>query len=373
MPTGTTADQSVVEVWKSGSLSNTPSTVSSFRSGAAYGGGFGGAVTGTLGVDEDIANLINAPAEEIQRLSKLLKGAKYLKSSPKKYTKSLGDALIKARDEWKVEAARTNRPDITFQDFLVENQQAGKGKDRLPTGTVTISTPSTAAALIEARFKAELGRSPSAEEIAKYTKKLNKVESKPSSVKLGTPQMVDGKLITTYTGGIDKDQILNDFIRGTTEYKEKAKVAASKTVQELAKTAAANGLDLNRDFGSSIDGWMKQLSSGTDIETIKGIIRKTARLGMPDRVTTLLDQGVDLDTVYSPYKRIMASVLEINPDTITLNDPTLRSAIGQDKEMTLYEFQRSLRKDPRWQYTNNAREEVSNAALGILRDFGFQG
>jgi hypothetical protein len=69
----------------------------------------------------------------------------------------------------------------------------------------------------------------------------------------------------------------------------------------------------------------------------------------------------------------MATVLEINPNTISLNDPTLRGAIGPDKEMSIYDFQRSLRKDPRWQYTNNAREEVSDVALKVLRDFGFQG
>ena len=69
----------------------------------------------------------------------------------------------------------------------------------------------------------------------------------------------------------------------------------------------------------------------------------------------------------------MASVLEINPETINLNDKVLRSAIGPDKEMSLYDFQKMLRKDDRWQYTSNAKEEVSGIALGILRDFGFQG
>jgi hypothetical protein len=48
-------------------------------------------------------------------------------------------------------------------------------------------------------------------------------------------------------------------------------------------------------------------------------------------------------------------------------------AIGPDKEMSLYDFQRQLRKDTRWQYTDNAREEVSNAAMKVLQDFGFQG
>jgi hypothetical protein len=69
----------------------------------------------------------------------------------------------------------------------------------------------------------------------------------------------------------------------------------------------------------------------------------------------------------------MASVLEIAPDSISLDDKTLRTAIGPEKEMSLYDFQRSLRKDPRWQYTDNARQESSTAVLGVLRDFGFQG
>ncbi len=87
----------------------------------------------------------------------------------------------------------------------------------------------------------------------------------------------------------------------------------------------------------------------------------------------IVDQGIDLDTIYSPYKQTMASILEINPDSISLNDPTLRMGIGPDKEVSLYEYQRMLRKDPRWQYTNNAREDVANSVLTVARNFGFQG
>jgi hypothetical protein len=69
----------------------------------------------------------------------------------------------------------------------------------------------------------------------------------------------------------------------------------------------------------------------------------------------------------------MAAVLEVAPDSINLNDGTLRSAIGPEKEMSLYDFQRVLRKDPRWQYTDNARAEASDSVLKVLKDFGFQG
>jgi len=69
----------------------------------------------------------------------------------------------------------------------------------------------------------------------------------------------------------------------------------------------------------------------------------------------------------------MASVLEVAPDSINLNDATLRSAIGPEKEMSIYDFQRTLRKDSRWQYTDNARQEASDSVLKVLKDFGFQG
>lgn len=149
--------------------------------------------------------------------------------------------------------------------------------------------------------------------------------------------------------------------------------AAGNNFQALKETAARNGIDLEKAFGGSIEGWLQKIDQGESIETYKRLIRDAAKMGLPDNVKKMLDQGVDLTTIFDPYRNYMGRILEINPDTIDINDPVLRSAIGPDKEMTLYDFQRLLRKDSRWQYTDNARQETSNAALGILRDFGFQG
>jgi hypothetical protein len=92
-----------------------------------------------------------------------------------------------------------------------------------------------------------------------------------------------------------------------------------------------------------------------------------------NNIKKMLADGTDLETIYAPYKQTMASILEINPESISVNDPTLRMAIGPDKEMPLYEYQKALKKDARWQYTNNAREDVSNSVQKVLRDFGFMG
>lgn len=148
---------------------------------------------------------------------------------------------------------------------------------------------------------------------------------------------------------------------------------AGTNVDALAKVAAANGLDLEKAFGAQLPDWLLAINKGESIETYKKVIRDVAKIGMPEKIGKLIDQGIDLATIYSPYKNLMASTLEINPQSISLDDPTLRSAITADKEVPLYEFERALRKDNRWQYTNQAREEVSNATRKILQDFGFMG
>lgn len=148
---------------------------------------------------------------------------------------------------------------------------------------------------------------------------------------------------------------------------------AGENFDNLAKVASANGIDLEKAFGSQLPDWLNAINKGESVETYKKIIRDVAKIGMPEKVAKLIDQGVDLAAIYSPYKNIMANTLEINPQTIDLNDPTLRSAITAEKEIPIYDFERQLRKDNRWQYTNQAREEVSSAAQKILKDFGFMG
>jgi hypothetical protein len=149
--------------------------------------------------------------------------------------------------------------------------------------------------------------------------------------------------------------------------------AAGGALAQLKKTAAANGLDFDAQFGNQAQTWLSKILQGESPDTFENVIRETAARGLPDNVKSLLKLGVNLDAVYAPYKNIMASVLEVNPETINLNDKTLRSAIGPEKEMTLYDWERSLRKDSRWQYTNNARQEVSGIGLNVLQQLGFQG
>jgi hypothetical protein len=120
---------------------------------------------------------------------------------------------------------------------------------------------------------------------------------------------------------------------------------------------------------------LQGIASGKiDINRVVADARKLAAQGQPQYVRDLLAQGYNLDQVFKPYRQTMATILDIgDPEQIDLNDPLLRSAITDKGDMNLYDFKKALRQDNRWQYTTQARQDVSTAALGVLRDFGFQG
>jgi len=168
-------------------------------------------------------------------------------------------------------------------------------------------------------------------------------------------------------------------INSTFKYAADAKTGkysgtAGTTIADLQATAVANGLDLQGNFKDQIPGWLNAIANGEDIKNIKQQIREVAKLGQPDSIKKLIDNGTDLKTIYAPYRNTMASVLEIqDPNSIKLDDPTLRMAITPNGELNLYDYQKALRKDSRWQYTQNANQEVSDATQKVLKDFGFMG
>ena len=158
---------------------------------------------------------------------------------------------------------------------------------------------------------------------------------------------------------------------------------ALKNYQTLQGIAKANGFSI-KDILPNISALtaggnletavLRGLADGSlDINRISQDARMLASQGQPEYVRGLLNQGYDLQDIYAPYRNQMANILELDPNTIDLNDATLRSAITDKGDMNLYDFKKLLKQDNRWQYTATAKEEVSNATLGILRDFGFQG
>ena len=294
-----------------------------------------------------------AQLNKVYNLNLPLNG-KYSPDLKAAYQRMLSDKFVRSIDE-----GRT----LSTPDFLTiataEGTYRGLGGAGGPDIFASVSDRTQAASIITSVFKSELNRDPTAAELTKYTKQLQSAERRNPF------KTVNG----IRTGGLDKAQFIVGELQKLPEFAKKKTDKAALTSQSILGTARANGITLNQ---TQVDTFTKRVQDGEDVKTINNDIRNLASLGMPDKVVKLLNQGIDLDTIYSPYKNLMASILELNPDQIDLKDPTLRSAIGADKEVSIYDFEKALRKDYRWQYTDNAKRDVSNVALKVLRDFGFQ-
>jgi hypothetical protein len=156
---------------------------------------------------------------------------------------------------------------------------------------------------------------------------------------------------------------------------------ALQNYQGLQSIAKRNGFRLEDILPRGVDGkpataqeTLQRLALGEiDPTRLEQDVRKLAAVGQPQFVRDLLGQGIDLDEIYSPYRKTMARILELDEGQIDLTDPTLRMGINEKGDVNLFDYSKALRQDSRWQYTGNARQEVSDAALTVLRNFGFQG
>jgi hypothetical protein len=164
----------------------------------------------------------------------------------------------------------------------------------------------------------------------------------------------------------------------------KPQIARSGKI-DFAKGAAAEQLntlkELAGSYGMQYDqGWYNTaatnvLTGKDDIETYKQYVRDQAKSKFPTLVAQL-DQGFTVRQLASPYVQTMSNILEIDPNTIGLNDVYVNQALtgldaeGKPSTKPLWQFEQDLRKDPRWNFTKNAQDSLMNTTRKVLQDFG---
>jgi hypothetical protein len=144
----------------------------------------------------------------------------------------------------------------------------------------------------------------------------------------------------------------------------------------LKDLARSNGINLSD--AAATDYSNKIIAGVLDVDTVYNTIRESAASAFP-QFADKIKSGINLQTLADPYIQSMSKILELPDASIDLFDPKIRGALsytmpdGKLGIKSIYDFERELRQDPRWQYTNNAREDVSNSVTQVLQDFGFKG
>jgi len=125
-----------------------------------------------------------------------------------------------------------------------------------------------------------------------------------------------------------------------------------------------------------INSWVHQaVIGGQTPESVKALIQNTAASKYP-ALAQRIKAGETVSQIADPYKQSYAKLLEVNPDTLNLNDPLIQRALqakdqkGRPTTQTVYDFENTLRNDPRWAKTDNSRDQMSSTANNILQTFG---
>ena len=80
--------------------------------------------------------------------------------------------------------------------------------------------------------------------------------------------------------------------------------------------------------------------------------------------------GKSLEALASSYKQAMANTLQIDYDTISWSDPVLKKALQGETIIPIWQFEFDLRQDPRWAFTDNARDSIDNKTRRLLGEMG---
>lgn len=150
--------------------------------------------------------------------------------------------------------------------------------------------------------------------------------------------------------------------------------------QQLRSAAEDYGLDFSDTYyAGALNDIARQK---TDVTSLQNNFRNQAKSRYA-AYADQLDQGITIKDIAEPYRQLMAKTLEVSDKSIRISDkmiqnaltfrPTSAGKVQAPTGMNLADFERNLKNDPRWDKTNQARDQVMSAGRQVLTDLGFLG
>jgi len=263
--------------------------------------------------------------------------------------------------------------DAEYQKYL-------ESRALLNRQSISLTTPAEATADINASWMEQFGTNAPKEIATAYYKELARLQS--GRVSGGVSK--DGKT-TINTQGVSGSEIkaiqnkyltaaASDLITAADRGDVKAVAALQKgnfglTYTTLKNAYAENGLPVNMQALGKLT--VDSSVNPTLLKSNLNLINMQAKTYFP-ALADKIDKGYTVKQLLTPYINTRANILEEDPDSIDIS--TLKSVASDPKNlMGLYEYEISLRKNPKWRFTKNAQDSMSNVARDIAKTFGLVG
>lgn len=225
-------------------------------------------------------------------------------------------------------------------------------------------------------------------EIATYLPSLrNKYKSKDGTTKTTIKYTYkNGELLSTDYFTADNldpkmwltEQVKTNLLAGAQEVAKEGipEGPIGKNFLEVKNFAARNGIMLSDQAAGD---YATQIVTGKlSQDTVLNSIRDSAASAFP-QLADKIKAGIDVKTLADPYIQSMSNILEIPYTSVDLFDPKIRGALaytlpdGKLATKSIYDFEKELRQDPRWEFTKNGKKAIADSTLRVLQDFGIQG
>lgn len=221
---------------------------------------------------------------------------------------------------------------------------------------------------------------------ADWTETQNNARMAVEAAALAAGSSIDettkNSLITRYINeGWDRDGRQNFLVKALTASIKMTPAGvmtgqAGDVADQLRKTAVENGIRYSNDYYQSA---ARSINGGlSNIGDWDRDIREQAASLYPI-YSEKIRAGVNVRALASPYIETMSQLFEVSSESINLDDPYIRSALGgftdtgDPAPTNLWDFEKKLRKDPRWMGTLNANNQIANVGERVMQMFGIRG
>jgi hypothetical protein len=281
-----------------------------------------------------------------------------------------------------------NYQQITGTKFTLDTAVSAAIKADLDTGAAGSGTSRTsgsmtarpsAAAEMQDTFRTMLGEPAPKSAVDAYYKELNALELS----RISKARNIKGVDVTT-RGVTEQERIdlLNKYVNQYASIRITAADAGDPVAQAnlgkgqfgiayttLKNAYFENGIPISP---GTLNKQVLESASNTDrLKANMNLINLQAKTIFP-ALTEKIDAGYTVKQLLSPYLQSRSNILEEDADTIDIKE--LKDVAKDPKGlMNLYDYEVSLRQNPKWRFTKNAQDSMARVASKLAQTFGLAG
>jgi hypothetical protein len=243
----------------------------------------------------------------------------------------------------------------------------------------SLTAKPSASAEIQDTFSTMLGEPAPKSAVDAYYKELNDLERS----RISKARNIGGVDVTT-KGVTEQERIdlLNKYVNQYAKIRITAADAGDATAQAnlgkgqigiayttLKNAYFENGIPISP---ATLNKQVFESASNTDrLKANINLINLQAKTIFP-ALTEKIDAGYTVKQLLSPYLQSRANILEEDADSIDIKE--LKDVAKDPKGlMNLYDYEVSLRQNPKWRFTKNAQDSMARVASKLAQTFGLVG